>query len=163
MGATWLVMKTTGPLRDRAYKMSEYALFATLMFIGAISLATPFLQNHYYEKWFAYPGIILTAPVPIAVAAFTYGLYANLKRRNDYWPFVLTLALFAVTFGGLGISIWPYIVPEQITIWQAASPQKSQEFMIVGVGILIPVILAYTAYAYWIFRGKVDVDAGYHS
>ena len=76
---------------------------------------------------------------------------------------MLSLCLFAVTFGGLGISIWPYIVPESVTIWQAASPEKSQNFMLVGVAILIPVILAYTAYAYWIFRGKVDVDAGYHS
>ena len=163
MGASWLVMKTVGSLQDKAFTLTRLALFATLGFIGAISLATPFLHGHYWERWFAFPGIILTAPVPLAVALFTWGLFVSLNKRHDYWPFVLSLALFAVTFGGLGISIWPYLVPEEITIWQAASPQKSQEFMLVGVGILIPIILAYTAYAYWVFRGKIDPDAGYHS
>ena len=163
LGAAWLVMKTSGPLQDKAFRLTRIALFTTLFFIGAISIATPFLQGHYFEKWFAFPGIILTAPVPIAVVLFTWGLLASLRRRHDYLPFVLSLCLFAVTFGGLGISIWPFIVPESVTIWQAASPEKSQNFMLVGVGILIPIILAYTAYAYWIFRGKVDVNAGYHS
>lgn len=163
LGASWLVMKTTGPLQERAFHLTKIALAATLVFIAAISLATPFLQGHYYQRWFTFPSIILTAPVPVAVALFTWGLYASIQRRHDVFPFVLSLCLFAVTFGGLGISIFPYIVPESVTIWQAASPEKSQSFMLVGVAILIPIILTYTAYAYWIFRGKVDPNAGYHS
>ena len=156
-------MKTSGDLQDRAFQMTKYALGATLFFIVAISLATPFLQGHYYQKWFTFPSIILTAPVPVAVALFTWGLWTSLQKRNDVFPFVLSLGLFAVTFGGLGISIFPYIVPESVTIWDAAAPEKSQNFMLVGVGVLIPIILAYTAYSYWIFRGKVDPNAGYHS
>ena len=163
LGSSWLVMKTSGALQDKAFDVARIALFATLAFLVAISLATPFLQGHYYERWFTFPSIILTAPVPIAVGLFSWGLYVSLRRRHDVFPFVLSLCLFAVTFGGLGLSIWPYIVPESVTIWAAASPEKSQNFMLVGVGILIPVILAYTSYAYWIFRGKVDPSAGYHS
>ena len=156
-------MKTSGELQDHAFKLTKYALGATLFFIGAISLATPFLQGHYYQRWFTFPSIILTAPVPVAVALFTVGLWYSVEKRHDVFPFVLSLCLFAVTFGGLGISIFPYIVPESVTIWQAAAPEKSQNFMLVGVAILIPIILAYTAYSYWIFRGKVDPNAGYHS
>ena len=163
LGSAWLVMKTSGSLQNKAFKLTKVALFATLVFIAAISLATPFLTGHYWERWFSFPSIILTAPVPVAVALFTWGILVSLQRRHDVFPFVLSLCLFAVTFGGLGISIWPYIVPESVTIWEAASPEKSQAFMLVGVGILIPIILAYTAYAYWIFRGKVDPNAGYHS
>ncbi len=163
LGATWIIMKTSGELQDHAFKLTKYALGATLFFIGAISLATPFLQGHYYQRWFTFPSIILTAPVPVAVALFTAGLWYSVEKRHDVFPFVLSLCLFAVTFGGLGISIFPYIVPESVTIWQAAAPEKSQNFMLVGVAILIPIILAYTAYSYWIFRGKVDPNAGYHS
>ena len=163
LGASWIVMKTSGDLQVRAFQMTKYALGATLFFIGAISLATPFLQGHYYQKWFTFPSIILTAPVPVAVVLFTWGLWTSLRKRHDVFPFVLSLCLFAVTFGGLGISIFPYIIPESVTIWDAAAPEKSQNFMLVGVGVLIPIILAYTAYSYWIFRGKVDPNAGYHS
>ena len=77
-------------------------------------------------------------------------------------PFVLTLCLFAITYAGLGISMWPYLVPQSVTIWEAAAPEKSQLFVLVGASVLIPIILAYTAFAYWIFRGKVEADHGYH-
>jgi cytochrome d ubiquinol oxidase subunit II len=163
LGATWLVMKTTGSLQKRSFMASRISLIITLVFIVAVSLATPFLQGHYWERWFTFPSIVLTAPVPIAVAIFAIGLLKSLERRSDHWPFILALALFLVTFGGLGVSIWPYVVPEQITIWQAAAPETSQRFLIFGVAILIPIVLAYTAYAYWVFRGKVDTNAGYHS
>ena len=163
LGASWLIMKTTGRLQDKAFDLTRIALFATLGFIIAISLWTPFLEGHYWQRWFAFPSIVLTAPVPLAVAFFSWALLESLRHRRDAAPFVMALCLFFVTFGGLGVSIWPYIVPQTVTIWQAASPEKSQDFMLVGVGILIPIILAYTGYAYWVFRGKVDPNAGYHS
>ncbi len=164
LGSTWLIMKTRGGLQMRAYELTRGALFAALFFIVAVSLATPFLEGHYWTRWFSFPNILLTAPVPIAVMIFSYGIIESVgDRRHDAMPFVLSLFLFFVTFGGLGISIWPYVVPESVTIWQAASPEKSQRFMLVGIGVLIPIILAYTAYSYWVFRGKVDPDAGYHS
>jgi len=162
LGATWLVMKTTGDLREKAYHLSWWLLFAMLVAIGAVSLATPFLDVEYARRWFAWPNILFTAPVPIAVAAVTALLLRSLAQRRDYRPFLLTLVLFALSYAGLGISMYPYIVPRSITIWQAAAPENSQIFMLVGVSILIPIILIYTGWAYWVFRGKVDPQSGYH-
>jgi cytochrome bd ubiquinol oxidase subunit II len=162
LGATWLVMKTEGELREEAYRLSWWLLFAMLGAIAAVSLATPFLSIHYAQRWFAWPSMILTAPVPIAVAAVTVLLLRSLANRQDYRPFFLSLALFGLSYAGLGISMWPYIVPQSITIWQAASPQDSQLFMLFGVAILIPLILGYTAWAYYVFRGKVRPEGGYH-
>ena len=116
----------------------------------------------YTQRWFTWPNIILTAPVPIAVAGVTVLLLRSLANKYDYQPFFLTLALFALSYAGLGISMYPYIVPQSITIWQAASPENSQIFMLFGVAVLIPLILGYTAWAYWVFRGKVNAESGYH-
>jgi len=106
--------------------------------------------------------MILTAPVPIAVAAVTVLLLRSLANKQDRQPFFLALALFALSYAGLGISMWPYIVPQSITIWQAASPENSQVFMLFGVGFLVPLILGYTAWTYWVFRGKVKAGSGHH-
>ena len=97
-----------------------------------------------------------------AVAAVTVLLLNNLAERRDGWPFPLSLLLFLLSYAGLGISMYPYIVPQSITIWQAAAPANSQVFMLVGVAVLIPLILAYTGWAYWVFRGKVQPGTGYH-
>lgn len=162
LGATWLILKTQGGLRERAYRLGWPLLIATLIAIVAVSLATPFLEAEYWRRWFAWPNIVLTAPVPLAVAGVAVALSRSLAARRDTPPFFLTLTLFALCYAGLGISMWPYIVPRSITIWEAAAPANSQAFMLVGVAIMIPVILAYTGWAYWVFRGKVDPDAGYH-
>jgi cytochrome d ubiquinol oxidase subunit II len=162
LGATWLVMKTEDELRDKAYHLSWWLLFAMLGAIAAVSIATPFLHIQYAQRWFSWPNVILTAPVPIAVAGVTLLLLRSLANKRDYQPFFLALALFALSYAGLGISMWPYIVPQSITIWQAASPKSSQLFMLVGIAILIPLILGYTSWAYWVFRGKVRPESGYH-
>ena len=160
LAATWLVLKTEGTLRDRAYHLCWYLLFGMLAAIGTVSLATPFLHIQYAQRWFTWPNVVLTAPVPIAVAAVTVALLRALANKQDSQPFPLVLSLFALSYAGLGISMYPYIVPQSITIWQAASPENSQLFMLVGVAILIPLILGYTGWAYWVFRGKVR--GGYH-
>jgi cytochrome bd ubiquinol oxidase subunit II len=162
LGATWLVLKTEGELRDKAYHLSWWLLFAMLGAIGAVSIATPFLNIQYAQRWFAWPNIIFTAPVPIAVAGVAVLLLSSLASKQDNRPFFLSLALFALSYAGLGISMWPYIVPQSITIWQAASPLYSQLFMLIGVAMLIPIILGYTSWAYWVFRGKVRPGSGYH-
>ena len=162
LGATWLVLKTEGPLRDRAYHLAWYLLFAMLLAIGAVSIATPFLHIQYAERWFTWPNVVLTALVPIAVAVVTVALLRSLADKQDTKPFFLTLLLFALSYLGLGISMYPYIVPQSIDIWQAASPANSQIFMLFGVAVLIPLILAYTGWAYWVFRGKVRAGSGYH-
>ena len=162
LGATWLVLKTEGELRESAYSTSWYLLFAMLAAIGVVSIATPFLDIHYAHRWFTWPNVILTAPVPVAVAVVTVLLLRSLADKKDAQPFFLTLALFALSYAGLGISMYPYIVPQSITIWQAASPESSQIFMLVGVAGLIPLILGYTGWAYWVFRGKMRPGSGYH-
>jgi cytochrome bd ubiquinol oxidase subunit II len=162
LGATWLIMKTEGELRDKAYRLSWYLLFAMLGAIAAVSIATPFLNIQYTQRWFSWPNIVLTAPVPIAVAGVTVLLLRALANKWDYQPFFLSLALFALSYAGLGISMYPYIVPQSITIWQAAAPESSLRFLLIGVAVLIPLILGYTAWAYWVFRSKVRPESGYH-
>jgi cytochrome bd ubiquinol oxidase subunit II len=162
LGATWLVLKTEGELRDKAYRLSWPLVFAMLGAIGAVSLATPFLHIQYAQRWFTWPNVVFTAPVPIAVASVTALLLSSLAKKQDNKPFFLSLALFVLSYAGLGISMWPYIVPQSITIWQAAAPENSQLFMLVGVALLVPLILGYTAWAYWVFRGKVKAEHGYH-
>jgi cytochrome d ubiquinol oxidase subunit II len=162
LGATWLIMKTEGELRNKAYHLSWYLLFAMLGAIGAVSIATPFLNIQYTQRWFSWPNVIFTAPVPIAVAGVTVLLLRALSNKWDYQPFFLSLALFALSYAGLGISMYPYIVPQSITIWQAAAPESSLRFLLFGVAVLIPLILGYTSWAYWVFRGKVRPESGYH-
>jgi cytochrome d ubiquinol oxidase subunit II len=162
LGATWLVMKTEGAVRDHAYKLSWWLLFAMLGAISVVSLATPLLDVEYARRWFAWPNVIFAAPVPLAVAVVTLLLLRSLTNRQDHRPFFLSLTLFALSYAGLGISMWPYVVPRSITIWQAAAPDSSLMFMSYGFAVLIPIILSYTAWAYYVFRGKVRAGAGYH-
>jgi cytochrome d ubiquinol oxidase subunit II len=161
LGAAWLILKTEGALLDRAFALAWRAGAATVLAIAAVSMATPFLKAAYWRRWLAFPNILATAEVPILVAIVTAALVLSLRRRKERWPLPLALALFALGYGGLAISLFPYLVPNSVTIWEASAPASSQAFMLVGASVLIPVILAYTGYAYWVFRGKVDA-AGYH-
>ena len=114
------------------------------------------------QRWFAWPAVIYAAPVPLFVAAAALALLLGLYRRKERQPFFAAIALFVLSYIGLGISFFPYIVPPSITIWTAAAPDASLGFLLVGALVLVPVILAYTAFSYWVFRGKVATDAGYH-
>ena len=162
LGSTWLVMKTVGTLRDSAYRHARRAGLATLGFVGLVSIWTPFLSPEIAERWFAFPQLLFVMPVPVLTAVLAVILGWGLLRQKDNVPFPTTIGLFALCFVGLGIGITPYIVPRAITIADAAAPDSSLLFMLVGALILLPMILAYTAYSYWVFRGKVDPEAGYH-
>ncbi len=161
LGATWLVWKLEGDAQARARRIAMIAGLATLAAIAAVSAATPFLQYDYWSRWFAMPGLLATALVPVLTGIIAFLLFRSLRKGGEHAPFLLSLALFALCFAGLGISMFPYIVPDSISIRDAAAPEKSQVFMLVGVAIIMPVILAYTAWAYWVFRGKVGTH-GYH-
>jgi len=119
------------------------------------------LEAEYWSRWFSMPGVLFTAQVPLATAIIAYALYRALKKRREIAPFLLTLGLFLLGMIGLGISMFPYVVPDQITIWDAATSESSQVFMLIGTAITVPFILGYTGWAYWVFRGKVT-DEGYH-
>jgi len=161
LGAGWLVMKTEGELQERARNFAWITGLATLALIGIVSLITPFLNPVYMQRWFAWPAILYSAPVPIFVAAAAVALLWGLGQRRDAVPFLAAIALFVLSYIGLGISFYPHILPPSVTIWDAAAPDSSLRFLLVGALILMPLILAYTAWAYWVFRGKVGTG-GYH-
>lgn len=161
LGATWLIMKTQGTLQKQVFAMAPWLGGCVIACIAAVSAATPFLKQAYYERWLSMPNVLFAAQVPLLVIIGSALFFLSLRKRLETAPFVLTLGLFACTFTGLGISIFPYIVPSSITIWNAAAPASSQAFMLVGAVVLIPIILTYTAYSYWVFRGKVGHE-GYH-
>ncbi len=162
LGATWLVLKTEGALQDWAYEVALRHLLGVILFMGAVSLATITLDTHIPELWFSWPNIAWLAPVPVAVAFASLALYRALKLRAELSPFLLSMFLFWLGYSGLAISVWPNIIPHTVSIWEASSPVATQEFMLWGFVILIPIILSYTAYSYWVFRGKVTADGGYH-
>ena len=162
LGSTWLVFKTEGDLQKASRKQALMTAVATLILIGLVSLWTPFLHREYFDRWFVWPTLIFTGIVPLLVAACTYSLYKGLQGTRDYLPFLSALGLFVLCFVGLGISFYPNIVPPSLSIWDAAAPDKSLRFLLVGVVVMMPLILAYTAYSYWVFRGKVNPDEGYH-
>ncbi len=161
LGACWLIYRTEADLQHRAYRLARITGALTLAGVVAVSLATPFLNHDYFSRWFKAPGIYLTAPVPILVAVCAALFVRALAKRQEIAPFLLALAVFALSFIGLGISMYPWLVPDHITIFDAAAPRNSQIFMLIGVGIMLPIIIGYTGYAYWIFRGKVGHE-GYH-
>jgi cytochrome d ubiquinol oxidase subunit II len=161
LGACWLNWKTAGQTQAHARRLMRLFAPLTLLAIAAVSLATPFLGNEYFDRWFSMPRVLFTAQVPLVIAILTWRFVRSLRRHYELAPFVLTLAVFAVCFVGLGISMYPYLVPNSITLEMAAAPAASQAFMLVGAVVLVPLILGYTAWSYWVFRGKVAGE-GYH-
>lgn len=162
LGSTWLVMKTTGELRERARRIALLSGVATLAMIGVVSLWTPFLNPEYLDRWFGPRTFWLSALMPLLVAFAAFMLYRGLGNGRDAQPFVSALAIFLLCYIGVGVSFYPMIAPPSISIFDAAAPSSSLAFLLVGALVLVPMILAYTAYAYWVFRGKVDPAEGYH-
>ena len=162
LGATWLNMKTVGTVREKARRWARPLAICTLGLIGAVSLWTPFLNDTYLDRWFGWPTIGFAAIVPLLVLGCAYLMFTGLAREHDVKPFIASLGIFVLCFAGLGISFYPYIVPPSLTIWQAAAPDDSLWFLLVGSLVLLPMILGYTAYAYYVFRGKVKPGEGYH-
>jgi cytochrome d ubiquinol oxidase subunit II len=161
LGSTWLVMKSEGSLQERCHRMAFRLGIATIVAMAVVSAATPFLRDAYWMRWFAWPQVLFTAQVPVLVAIVTFVLFWSLRRGHHYTPFLMTLALFGLGLAGLGISLYPFVVPPSVSIWDAAAPDDSLKFMLPGVLIMVPIILAYTGYSYWVFRGKTGHE-GYH-
>jgi cytochrome d ubiquinol oxidase subunit II len=162
LGATWLVMKTEGSLQRRMRKLAGRIVLALLAVIFVVSLWTPLAHPDVAARWFAKPNLFYFAPVPILVLLATAGILWSLARDLHILPFVLSLVLVFLGYSGLAISLWPHIVPPGISIWDAASPPQSLGFTLVGALFIIPFILMYTSWSYYVFRGKVRAGEGYH-
>lgn len=162
LGACWLNLKTLGKVQQQAQRLAKALGAMILVLIAAVSLWSPFINEVYFERWFGWPTAFFSAFVPLLVVLNAFVLWYGLTHDKHLMPFLAALGLFILSFAGLGISFYPYIVPGSLTIQEAAAPESSLLFLLVGAAILIPIILAYTGYAYWVFRGKLDPDEGYH-
>lgn len=163
LGATWLMLKTEGHVAQQALRAARVLGVALLGLIVVVSLWTPFLHEHFMSKWFAWPAMVFVAPVPILVFVCAVLFFKGISQDKPLTAFLSVQGLFVLSYIGLLISFFPYIVPSAVTLWQAAAPDKSLKFLLVGAVVLLPMILAYTAYAYWVFRGKVGPTHHYHA
>lgn len=163
LGSTWLIMKSDGALQERMRKLTRHVLLALLAVIAVVSIWTPLNWQYIAERWFTLPNFYWFVPVPILVTILSLWIWRLSSDNTSHArPFILTLGLIFLGFSGLGISLWPYIIPPHVTLWDAAAPPASQMFMLVGTLIIIPVILMYTAWSYYVFRDKVSDGEGYH-
>ncbi len=161
LGAGWLVLKTEGGLQDWARAMGRRMLGLVLAFIVIVSLYMLFHQPQVIGRWISFPNILLLWPVPLGAALAALGAWRGFGGTHEIQPFLATVAMFGMSFLGLAISLWPMIVPATVDLWTASASPNSQAFLLVGTAVLLPVVLAYTAWSYWVFRGKVRADSGY--
>ncbi|MBI1777126.1 MAG: cytochrome d ubiquinol oxidase subunit II [Proteobacteria bacterium] len=162
LGAGWLILKTEGDIQARARRHGRACLIGVLLAIVVVSVWTPLMSEGVARRWFSWPNILFLSPVPTATALVAFGVWRALRGRSQAGTFIGAAGLFALAYGGIAISLWPMIVPHHYTLWQAASSERTQAFLLIGTLFLLPVIFAYTGWSYWVFRGKVRADVGYH-
>jgi cytochrome d ubiquinol oxidase subunit II len=162
LGAGWLVLKTDGEIQVRARRHGRIAVVGVLVAVGAVSIWTPLADPDIAHRWFSWPNLIFLAPVPVVTAVIAFFVWRSLNRQSEAGPFIGAIGLFLMSYLGIAISLWPMIVPHHYTLREAASSESSQAFLLVGTLFLLPIILLYTAWSYWVFRGKVRADIGYH-
>ncbi len=162
LGSGWLILKTEGQLQARARQQGRWCLIGVLTAIGVVSIWTPLADHDIATRWFSWPNILFLAPVPVLTAFVALWEWRALGSKAEAAPFVAAVLLFLLSYLGIAISLWPMIVPHHLTLWQAASSESTQSFLLIGTLVLLPVILLYTAWSYWVFRGKVRGDIGYH-
>jgi len=160
VGACWLIAKTQGDLQIRSIDWARKALWGTAVGMIALSVSTPLASEHVFEAWFSLPNIIVLAPIPlmsVGVLVALYQLLGHMPMHNDRWrwlPFGLTVWLFVLAFCGLAYSFFPYVIPDQVTIWEAASARESLMIILIGTLITLPMIIGYSIFAYRVFGGK---------
>ena len=162
LGATWLMLKTDGELARRSAAHAKELLVAVLLFMAAVSIYTPLALPRIAHRWFTLPNLFYLAPIPVLTVLIALAQWRWIGARREAAPFLASIALFVLGYLGLVISSYPYIVPPQLTIWDAAAAPSSQLFMLTGTLLLLPIVLGYTAFTYWLFHGKVAEGASYH-
>jgi cytochrome bd ubiquinol oxidase subunit II len=162
LGAGWLVLKTEGEIQAAARRHGKICLLGVLTAIAIVSAWTPIMSEDVALRWFSWPNIAFLSPVPIATGMAALAVWRALNVRSEAGAFIGAIVLFTLAYVGMAISLWPMIVPYHYTLWQAASSERTQAFLLIGTLFLLPVIFAYTGWSYWVFRGKVRGDVGYH-
>lgn len=163
LGAGWLIFKTEGELQERVRKIGLWFFAGVILSMIVVSIWTPLMNSTIRERWFTWPNIGYLSIIPIITALVAYQVWLSLTNaKYELTTFVGAVGLFLLSYIGIGISMYPMIVPHHYTIWQAASAPKTQAFLIIGTVFLLPIILMYSAWSYWVFRGKVRHDIGYH-
>jgi cytochrome d ubiquinol oxidase subunit II len=162
LGATWLAMKTEGPVAERAREQAKILLLAVLVFMAAVSIWTPLTEPRIAARWFSLPNFYFLWPVPVVTALTAYFTWRWIENGREGPPFLATIVLFLLGFLGLAISNFPYLVPPSLTIWDTAAAPASQIFMLLGTLLLLPMVLGYVGFIYWLFRGKVREGESYH-
>ena len=162
LGATWLVMKTEGPVAERSRSHATVLLVIVLGFMAVVSLWTPLSQPRIAERWFSLPNFLFLWPVPLITALTAFGLWRWLAAKREVLPFLAAIALFLLGYLGLVISNFPYLVPPSLTVWDTAAAPASQIFMLLGTLLLLPFVFGYVIFVYWLFRGKVAEGESYH-
>jgi cytochrome bd ubiquinol oxidase subunit II len=158
LGAGWLIIKTGGELQAWSRRAARVCLAGVVLAIAAVSIWTPLLNERIAHRWFSLPDLFWLLPVPVATAVVAISIWWALGRYSEFWPFLGGVLLFLLSFLGITVSLWPFIVPYHYTLWQAAADESTQAFLLIGTLLLIPIILVYTAWSYWVFRGKVRAD-----
>jgi len=162
LGACWLVIKTEGDLQERARRLQVPLGALVVALIGIVSFGTVFTSEDVRERWFSLGSWVFLWVIPLLTLAITIAFFLAVRFKKEILPFMLALALFVASFAGLTSSLYPQLIPPSISYTAAANADGSLAFMLVGALVLLPVILGYTAYAYWLFRGKVRIGDGYH-
>jgi cytochrome d ubiquinol oxidase subunit II len=162
LGACWLVIKTEGALQERMRRLQIPLGVAVVALIGLVSFGTVLENVMVRERWFALGSYVFIWIIPVATAVIAGAFFSAVRARKEFLPFLLVLCLFVASFVGLTSSLYPYLIPPGISYTAAANADGSLAFMLVGAVVLLPVILGYTAYVYWLFRGKVRAGEGYH-
>jgi len=162
LGAGWLVLKTEDDIQARARRYGRVCLAGVVIAIVVVSLWTPLANDAVFRRWFSWPNILILSPVPVATALVAWATWRALGGASQSGGFIGAVGLFALSYIGITISLFPMIVPHHFTLMQAASPPGTQAFLLVGTLFLLPVILFYSGWSYWVFRGKVRADVGYH-
>ncbi len=161
LGTTWTVIKSDGALQRKMISYAKGLLIIVSFFLVFVSIWTPFHSPETFARWYSYPNIIFLAPLPLLTMLAIYLSWINLSKGHEKKPFLYSVLIFICAYAGFAVSDYPYLIPRQLTIWQAAAPDSTLKFILVGVVIMLPILFAYTLYSYHLFRGKTKDN--YHN
>jgi cytochrome d ubiquinol oxidase subunit II len=161
LGATWLVMKTDGITQDWARKCAGYVLGYVGIFLGLVSISMPMMNADVKALWFSLPNFFYLLPIPVSSLVMIVMIWRGLHKEKEHLPFFMSVGVFLTGYLGLGISLWPWLVPFNVSFRQAAAAPESQSLLLVGTIVMLPLILGYVGYCYYLFRGKSSDETLY--